>query len=242
MGRNGPPEIQSARADPIARQQYNEYCGVRKGFRSSRDAWPTPHPEKDRNTSRRPCLFLISRPRPVGRAGAPVAGPAGKPLEFRVVGHPLEDPAEIATIVGRQTEFGIVGHDFGQTIKCLSRHDAALEVAAFGPRVGKEDEYSIDRSGRQRRDQQPRVIGKDPNVVEMPLLDLSEQFGYSVLKNLRADEADFGVMFGLEREMLTAAKADLEPCRGSHGAEQTRGVEPSGWRNAHRKPWQQSTD
>ena len=206
-------------------RQYNEGCGPCKGVWSSVDPRPSSNPEKGRASSGRPRLFLIARRRPILRALAPVGGAACQPLKGWVIGHSFEHPAKIVTIVGRKPEFGIVGHDFGQSVECLARHDSAFTVAAFWPRIGKQDKHTIDRSRWQRCNQQPRVVGKDADVFEMSMRDSRQQFGDSVLENFAADEAGLGMMFGLQREMLAPTKPDLEPSRLSQATEQPSRVE-----------------
>lgn len=59
----------------------------------------------------------------------------------------------------------------------------------------------------------------------MSMRDSRQQFAYSVLENFAADEADLGMMFSLQREMLAPTKPDLEPSRLSQAAEQHFGIE-----------------
>jgi hypothetical protein len=206
-------------------RQYNEGCGPCKGVRSSVDPRPAPNPEKGGASSGCPRLFLVARRRPILRALSPIGGAACQPLEGWVIGHSFEHPAKVVTIVGGKTEFGIVGHDFSQSVECLVRHDSALMVAAFWPRIGKQDKHAVDRSHWQRCNQQPRVVGKDADVFEMSMRDSRQQFGYSVLEDFAADEAGLGMMFSLQREMLAPTKPDLEPSRLSQAAKQHSGIE-----------------
>ena len=115
-------------------------------------------------------------------------------------------------------------------------------VAPFRPRIGKQNEHSIDRSRRQRCDQQPPVIGKNPNVVEAPRLDLREKLDDPILENLAADEPGCWMAFGLLRQMLAAAETDLKPYWSPRGAEQNVGIEAARRLNSYRKPRQQSRD
>ena len=76
----------------------------------------------------------------------------------------------------------------------------------------------------------------------MPTLGFREQLDNPVLENLGADKADFGMTFGLSREMLASTKADLEPDGYSCRAEQGRRIEPARCRNGHAKLGQRSAD
>ena len=185
-------------------------------------------------------LLLVAGRRPVGGALAPVARPPRQPFESAVTGEAFEDPAEVIVVVRRRPQLGAVGHDLRQNIERLAQDEAALVVAPFRPGIGKQYEHPIDRGRRQRRDQQPRVVGKDPDVVDAPLLDLREKLDDPVLENLAADKTDLRMPFGLLRQMLAAAEADLKPYRSPRGAEQNAGIETAGRRNSHGKLGQQS--
>lgn len=134
-------------------------------------------------------------------------------------GDAFEDPREIVAVIGRQTQFGIVGHDFSQAVEGCARHDPAFVLPAFWPRIRKQDENAADRDRRQRRDYQSRVIGKDPNIVEPPPLDLEKQLDYPVLEHLAPDKTGLRMLLGQLSEMLATAETDLEPNRGSRGTE-----------------------
>src|SRR5215469_17319867 len=164
--------------------------------------------QKDRGAPHGARLFLVPGLRPVGRAVAPVAWPAGKPFEGGMTSEAFQDPAEVTAVVGRDAQFGVVGRDRRQRVEHLAREEAALVVAPFRPGIRKQDEHAIDRSRRQRRDQQPRVIGKNAYIVEPALLDFREKLDDPVLENLAADETDLVIPFGLLRQMLAAAEAD----------------------------------
>ena len=187
-------------------------------------------------------FLLVPARRPVGRAVAPVAGPAGQPFESGVGGHPFENPAEVVALVGHESQFGTVGHDLGQLVQCRARHDPALVLPALGPRVREQDEHAVDRGRRQRRHDQPCIIGKDPNVVEPPPLDLGKQLDYAVLKHLAADEPGLRMLLGQLRDMLTTAEPDLEPNRGSRGTKEGIRVEVTRCREVYRQPRQQFAD
>jgi hypothetical protein len=142
-------------------------------------------------------------------------------------GDPLEHPAKICGRVGREPKLAVVGHDLGQAVQRLTGHDAPLAVALFWPRIGKQDEYALDRRRWERRDQQARVIGKDSDILEVPPVDLRQEPADPVLEYLAAEEADFRMMLGLKREVLAPAKPDLEPNRSAPGTEQNSGIEPA---------------
>jgi hypothetical protein len=130
-----------------------------------------------------------------------------------MIGYLFEYPAEIIAIIGRQAEFGAVSHDHRQGVEGLARDDAASRMAPFWPRVGEQDEDTIDRGCRQRLDQQAGIVGEKSNVIETQTLDLPEHFYHPVLENFTPDETDLAVTFGLSGEMLTRTKADLQPNR-----------------------------
>src|SRR5208337_1249581 len=153
-----------------------------------------------------------------------------------MIGRAFEHPAEIVAIVGREPKLGIVSHDTGQRVQGLARHEAAPLMPALWPRVGKEDEDTIDRGRRQCRDQEARIVGKDPYVAELSALDFYEQSGNPVLENLAADQAGLRVALGLIGQVLATAKADLEPNRSSHRPERSPRLQPSRWRKAQGEP------
>ena len=78
-----------------------------------------------------------------------------------MIGYLFEYPAEIIAIIGRQAEFGTVSHDHGQGVEGLARDDAAFRMAPLWPRVGEQDEDTIDRVRRQRLDQQAGIVGEN---------------------------------------------------------------------------------
>ena len=157
-----------------------------------------------------------------------------------MIGDVFEDPAEIAVIIGCNPQLGAIGHDSRQAVEQLARDDAPLVVAPFGPRIRKQYEDAVDRASRQSRHQQPRVVGKDANIIEPLPLDLRKQLDDPVFENLAADEADFRMPFGLPCEMLASAETNLEPNGASQSAKQRARVKPTGPRNCDRKPRQQS--
>ena len=130
-----------------------------------------------------------------------------------MIGDSLKHPAEVIAIIRRETQFGSVRHDCRQGIEGLARHEAAFLMAPLWPRVRKQDEHAINRRRRQRREHQPRVIDKNPDVVDVTAFDMREEPGDTGLEYLAADEADLGMAFRLNRKMLASPKADLEPNR-----------------------------
>ena len=154
-------------------------------------------------------LCLVTGRRPIGGAPAPVGGTAGQPFEGRVSGNVFENPGEITSVIGRDAQLGIVGHDFRQPVQGCVGHDPAFVLPAFWPGIRKQNEDAIDRGRRERRDDQSRVIGKDPNIVEPPPLDLRKQLDYPVLEYFAADEPGLRMLLGQLREMLAAAETDL---------------------------------
>jgi len=131
------------------------------------------------------------------RAVAPITRTSNQPLEERVLGESLEHPDEVIAIIRCETEFGSVRHDCRQSIERFAGHEAAVLVASFWPRVRKHDKDAIDRRRPQPRNHQPRVIGKNTDVVQMAAFDMPEQPGDTRLEYLTADEADLRMAFGL---------------------------------------------
>ena len=83
----------------------------------------------------------------------------------------------------------------------------------FWPRVWEQDEDTIDRGRRQRRDQQACIVDENTNVVEALAFYSRQHLCDSVLEYLAPDKAYLAVMLGLSGEMLTRAKTDLQPNR-----------------------------
>ena len=205
-------------------------------------AWPASHSKKGGRAGGGTGLRLVAGRRPIGRALAPVAGTASEPFEGGVSGNVFEDPREIVGVIGRQTQLGIVDHDFGQGVEGCARHDPALVLPAFWPRIRKQDEHATDRGRRKRRDHQSRVIGKDPNIIEPPPLDLRKQLDYPVLEYFAADKPGLRILLGQLREMLATTETDLEPNRGPCITEERCDVEMTRCRKIYRQPRQQVVD
>jgi hypothetical protein len=115
-------------------------------------------------------------------------------------------------------------------------------LPAFWPGIREQDEDAIDCWPRKRCHDQARVIGKDPNIGEPPLLDLGEQLDYPVLEYFAADKPNLRMLLGQLREMLAAAETDLEPNRAAGVTEVGGDVEATRWRMIYRQPWQQFVD
>ena len=205
-------------------------------------AWPASHSKKGGGAAGGAGLRLVAGRRPIGRALAPVGGTAGQPFEGGVSGNVFQDPAEVAGVIGRQAQLGIVGHDFRQAVEGCVRHDSAFVLPPFRPRIREQDEDAVDRGRRQRRHDQSRVIGKDPNIVEPPQLDLGKQLDYSILEYFAADKPDLRMVLGQLREMLATTETDLEPNRGACGTEECSDVEVTRCREVYRQPRQQFVD
>jgi hypothetical protein len=154
----------------------------------------------------------------------------------------LNHPADVIAIIRRETEFGSIRHDCRQGIEGLAGHKAAVLMAPLWPRVRKQDKYAIDRRRSQRRDHQPRVIGKNSDVVEVAAFDMHEQPGNSWLEYLAADEADLRMAFGLNGKMLTTTKTDLKPNWPFGSIESSTGFQTACLRNGQNKPRQQFAD
>ena len=112
-------------------------------------------------------------------------------------------------------------------------------MAPLWPRVGKQDEHAINRRRRQRREHQPRVIDKNPNVVDVLAFDMREKPSDTGLENFAADETDLRMAFGLNSEMLAPAKADLKPNVPLRRAESDTGFKSAFLRDGQSKLRQQ---
>jgi hypothetical protein len=203
---------------------------------------PPSQTQKDGSMPGSACLFLIARRGPVIRAVAPIARTSNQPFEKRVFGDSLEHPAEVIAIVRRETEFGSVPHDCRQSIEGVAADEAAVLVASLWPRVRKQDEDAIDRQRPQRPDYQPRIIGKNPDVVEVATFDMREQPGDTWLKYLAADEADLRMVFGLKGNMLARTKTNLKPNRALRSAESRTGFQTARLWDGQSEPRQQVAD
>jgi len=174
--KNSRPQATSGlaeRSDGCIYETIDKYNGHARAARAaSLSPKPPLHSEKARSAARGTRLLLVARRRPILRTFAPIAGTSSQPFESRMIGNSLQHQAQAIAIVRRKTEFGPVRHDFREPVEGLAGQDAAFLVAPLRPRVGEQDEDAIDGRRRQRRDQQPRIIGKHLDVVEMTALDL----------------------------------------------------------------------
>ena len=203
---------------------------------------PASHSKKGGRAAGGTRLRLVTGRRPIGRARAPIAGTVGQPFEGGVSRNAFENPREIAALIGRHAQLGLVGHDFRKSVEGWARHDPAFVLPAFWPRIRKQNKNTIDRGRWQRRHDQSRIVGKDPNVVEPTPLDLGEQLDYPVLEYFAADKPGLRMLLGHLREMLTTAEADLEPYRGACVTEEGSDVEVTRCWNIYRQPRQQFID
>ena len=210
----------------------------------SQEAFPSfpkasSHTQKGGRTTGGACLFFIACGRPICRAGAPITRTSSQPFEGWVIGDSLEHPAEIIVVIGRKTQLGSVPHDCRQCIEGLAGHEAPFLVAQLWPRVGKQDEHATNRGRRQRREHQPCVINKNPDVGDMAAFDLREKPGDTGLENFATDETDLRVAFGLNSKMLAAAKANLKPNVALRSTESDTGFKSACLRDRHSNPRQQ---
>ena len=205
-------------------------------------ARPTPDPKKGGRAAGGTRLRLIAGRRPIGGALAPVGRTAGSPFEDGVSGNAFENPREVVAVIGCHAQLGTVSHDFRQTVEGCARHDPAFVLSTFWPRIRKQDEHAADRGRWERRDHQSRIIGKDPNIVEPPLLDLSKQLDYPVLEYFAADKPGLRMLLGHLREMLATAETDIEPNRRACVTEEGSDVELTRCRKIYRQPRQQFVD
>ena len=87
-------------------------------------------------------------------------------------------------------------------------------MAHFRPGIGKQDEDARDRGRGQGREQQPRVVGKNADVVEVAAARSRASSRAMPFSNTSQPIKPIsGWQLGLKRQMLAAAEADLEPHR-----------------------------
>src|SRR6266404_5079363 len=201
-----------------------------------------PKSEKDSLATSGLRLFLVARQRPIRRPLAPVARTVGQPLEGWVIGSSLEHPGEKIAIVGRETQFGTIRHDPRQGVERPPGHDAAPPMASLRPRIGKQDEDTVDRRRRKRGNQHPPIIGKNSDIFDAAALDLREQLCQPVFEYLATDQTDLGMTLCLISEVLPAAKPDLNPDRPGPGIEEAAGIELARHPNRQRDLRQEIAD
>jgi hypothetical protein len=201
-----------------------------------------PKSEKKGRPSGGPRLFLVARRRPVRGSLAPVAGSASQPFESRMIGNSLEHPREKISIVGRKAQFAAIVHDLRQDVEHFAGNEAAPLMASLWPRVGKQYEDALDRRRRKRRDQQPRVAGEEPDVFDATTLYVRQQFCDPVFEYFATDEADFGMMFGLNGKVLAPTEPDFKPNRPVPGAEHATRIQLARHRDRQCEPRQQIAD
>src|SRR5690348_3948234 len=112
----------------------------------------------------------------------------------------------------------------------------------LGPGVGKENERAGERVRRQRRHEEARIIGKDPDVAKIALFDLAEETRDAGLEHLAANESRARLCRGLSDQMLAGAEADFEPYRAAFRAKKAPRVERFALRQADAETRQESGD
>jgi hypothetical protein len=156
--------------------------------------------------------------------------------------NPFQHPAEIVAVIRRKPQFSGVTHDFPEPIEGFSGHNPALVMPAFRPGIGKQDEYTRDRCQRQRRNQETRIIGINPDIPKLPRFDFREQLFDSVFKEFAADKTDIRISFGLRCEVLASAKTNLKPNCRARPAEQSFEIERTRFRRRDLEKRQQQFD
>jgi hypothetical protein len=129
-------------------------------------------------------------------------------------GQVVEDPAQIGGIVGGDAQLRPRPHHAGEAGQIGRAHETALGVARLGPGIGKQQEDASQARIRQALDEEPGVVGPEPDIVELAPLDLAQKRGDAVAVDLAADERRLRRGLGLPGDMLAGAEADLEPKRG----------------------------
>ena len=126
-------------------------------------------------------------------------------LEGRVRADTLFDPLRIIGVIRRDPELAAIAHCRSKIVEGLGRYDAALLVALFRPGIGKENESAGDALRRQRGNQHPCIIDKQPDIGERAATDIAQQFGDAGLEDLAANKAALRPALGLKCQMLAAA-------------------------------------
>jgi hypothetical protein len=107
----------------------------------------------------------------------------------------------------------------------LALHDAPLVMARFGPRVGKQDEHARQTVCRQDVQERPCVALENADVVEPVHVDLPQERGDAIHEVLGAEDPDVRVARRLPRQVLAAAKSDLQPQGSRRPREQRSRIE-----------------
>ena len=97
-------------------------------------------------------------------------------------------------------------------------------VPRLGPGIGKEQEQAIEAGRRQARHEVARVAGVEAHVGQVKRIDVAKRAGHPVHERLGAEEEHVGPPRRLGRQVLAAAKADLQPDLPGAGR-QRQGIE-----------------
>ena len=139
-------------------------------------------------------------------------------------GQVKQHPARVVRVIRGQTKLGAVLEDRGEAIERPWADDAPLEVAPLGPRIRVQDEQPTDRRLVQAGQQQPRIVGKEADIVEPAPGNPAQEAGHAVDKGFAADEPDLRMGGGLRGQVLAGAEANLEPDLGDAGRKKSSRV------------------
>lgn len=81
----------------------------------------------------------------------------------------------------------------------------------LGPRIRKQDKGAIDRRIGKKIDKLAGIVPVQPDIAEIVIADIAEQFDHAVDKRLTADDTGLRIVFCLPRKMLATAETDFEP-------------------------------
>jgi len=126
---------------------------------------------------------------------------------------PLQSPDEISRIVGRKADLRTRLHDASKLIQHRHLYEPSLVMTRLRPRIGKEDKHPADARLGKRVNDVTRVFGIETDIVG-PIRtsgQLRKELGDTGDVRLGSDDSDIGVRFGLPKQMLAAAEADLQP-------------------------------
>ena len=141
----------------------------------------------------------------------PVRRCFGQPDKVRVREQVPQHPGHIRRVIAGQPELCPIAHHAREVIERLRLNKAPLVVTRFRPRIGKEQKGPVKRGIGQGRQQQPRVILQDADVVAAAIEECAQQGGDAVAEDLGADNPDPGIGPCLLRQMFAAAETDLQP-------------------------------
>ena len=105
----------------------------------------------------------------------------------------LQDPDQVAAMVGRDAKLRARRHRVGEEIEDRRADEASLVVSGLGPWIGKQDERAGEARRRQAAQQETGIVGVDPNIADVLVVESLDKLGHPVEKRLAPDIARVGV-------------------------------------------------